>query len=250
MTYLSHIRINPLRAESRKLLASPRAMRGAVIGAITDPSQMNRVLWRLDADDPRWPLLFVLSPSRPDWTRLVEAAGWPDASGDQAATRDYRPSLTRLAIGREFAFRVTADPVCKDPVCDDPVNDPDAPVASQALDDHPAHRVPYRTPAQQLGWFLEHAPKWGFTIPSARSDPAASGLDGLSPRSVPDVQITARSRHSFTEGGRGIPVTLQTATFEGRLFVADVVLLTQAILKGIGPSKAYGCGLLTLAPLR
>ncbi|MFG2247869.1 type I-E CRISPR-associated protein Cas6/Cse3/CasE [Spirillospora sp. NPDC048823] len=230
MTYLSHIPINPLRAESRDLLACPRAMRGAVLGGISDPSEMKRVLWRLDADDPQRPLLFVLSPSRPDWTRLVEAAGWPGAAGDQAATREYRPLLTRLTINRKFAFRVTASPVRDDPG------------ESQAPDDDRAHL----SPAQQLGWFLEHAPTWGFAIPRTRTGSATSGLDGCSPRSAPDVRITARSRRSFTESGRGVPVTLHTATFEGRLLVTDVVLLTQAILKGIGPNKAYGCGLFTL----
>ncbi|CNF03688.1 CRISPR-associated protein%2C Cse3 family [Mycobacterium tuberculosis] len=222
MTYLSRIRIDPLRAESRELLASPRAMHGAVIGGIPDPSQMDRVLWRLDADDPRCPLLFVLSPSRPDWTRLVEAAGRPGADGDQAATREYRPLLVRLAVRREFAFRVTANPVPEDP-----------------------HAL-----AQQLEWFIEHAAGWGFAIPDTRTGPAASDLDISSPHAARDVRVIARSRHSFTEGGRGTPVTLHTTTLAGRLLVTDVALLAHAMLKGIGPSRAYGCGLLTLTPCR
>ena len=233
MTYLSHILINPARAQSRDLLADPDAMRGAVIGGIPDPSQLNRVLWRLDADNPRWPLLFVLSPCRPDWSRLVEAAGWPWAAGDKVETRDCRPLLTRLAVGREFAFRVTANPVR---------DDPRAPAAGRAA----AHRIPHRTSARQLGWFLEHAPAWGFTVPAARTGPAAAGPPG----SAPDVRIIARHRHIVTEGVRGTPVPLHTATFEGRLLVTDVVLLTQAILRGLGPGRAYGCGLLTLAPPR
>lgn len=241
MTYLSRIRIDPSRAESRELLASPRAMHGAVIGGIPDPSQMDRVLWRLDTDDPRCPLLFVLSPSRPDWTRLVKAASRLEADGDQAATREYRPLLARLAIRGEFAFRVTASPVR---------NDPRASTASRDRKDRRAPRIPHRTPAQQLEWFLEHALGWGFTIPDTHPDPAASGPDRPSPRSVPDVRIIGRSRHSFTEGGCDTPVTLHTTTFEGRLLITDVVLLVQAMLKGIGPSRAYGCGLLTLAPPR
>jgi CRISPR system Cascade subunit CasE len=241
MTYLSRIWIDPLRAESRELLASPRAMHGAVIGGISDSSQMDRVLWRLDADDPRCPLLFVLSPCRPDWTRLVETAGRPGADGDQAATREYRPLLARLAVRREFAFRVTANPVR---------SAPHAPTASPARRDHDAHRTPHGTPVQQLDWFLEHAAGWGFAIPDTRTDPAASDLDGSSPRSVPDVRIITRSRHSFAEGGRGTPVTLHTTTFAGRLLVTDVALLAHAMLKGIGPSRTYGCGLLTLAPFK
>lgn len=42
---------------------------------------------------------------------------------------------------------------------------------------------------------------------------------------------------------------MNSVTFEGRLRITDPALLTEHLLTGIGPSKAYGCGLLTLAPL-
>ncbi|KPH98712.1 CRISPR-associated protein, Cse3 family [Actinobacteria bacterium OV450] len=42
---------------------------------------------------------------------------------------------------------------------------------------------------------------------------------------------------------------MNSVTFEGRLRITDPGLLTEHLLAGIGPSKAYGCGLLTLAPL-
>jgi CRISPR system Cascade subunit CasE len=64
-----------------------------------------------------------------------------------------------------------------------------------------------------------------------------------------EVRIIARDRRSFTKNGRGMPVVLHTATFEGLLQVTDVQLLAERLLGGIGPAKAYGCGLLTLAPV-
>ncbi|WP_207954461.1 type I-E CRISPR-associated protein Cas6/Cse3/CasE [Saccharopolyspora elongata] len=80
---------------------------------------------------------------------------------------------------------------------------------------------------------------------------------GLTPTTQPDrdagpareVRITARNRHSFSKNRGKPPVVLHTATFEGHLRVTDPQLLTQHLLAGIGPAKAYGCGLLTLAPL-
>lgn len=91
MTYLSRIRINPLRKDSRKLLSNPRAVHGAVMGGLPNHKPDDRVLWRMDPDNPHRPHLFVLSPTRPDWTHIIQDCGWPDADGDHAAVRDYTP---------------------------------------------------------------------------------------------------------------------------------------------------------------
>jgi CRISPR system Cascade subunit CasE len=253
MTYLSRIRINPLRAESRKLLASPHIMHGAVLGGIPEGPAGERVLWRLDSDNPRRPALYVLTKSKPDWSHIVEAAGWPDAEGDHAIIHDYSPLLAQIAVGREFAFRLTANPVQNTVAPEKP---------STVQRDRSMHggrrsfRVGHRTASAQLRWFLDRTQRWGFRVPEARMDPCAPGLaDGkLDGEPSYEVRITARDRWSFTKGprpagARNMPVVLHTATYEGRLQVTDTKLLTEHLLGGIGPAKAYGCGLLTLAPL-
>ncbi|MFI1885379.1 type I-E CRISPR-associated protein Cas6/Cse3/CasE [Streptomyces jumonjinensis] len=267
MTYLSRIRINPLRAGSRKLLSNPRAMHGAVMGGIPGAHDSERVLWRLDADDPHRPHLYVLTRSKPDWSHLIEQAGWPAAEGEHAAIRDYAPLLAQIAIGREFAFRLTASPVQN-------TQSPHTPTPAQATrmaantDQKRVRgfRLGHRTAAAQLDWFLSRTvERWGFDIPASRTDPPAPGLEQptpVDPRSAPDrekgpgkpdplreVRITARNRHSFEKNGKGPSVTFRSATFEGCLRVTDPALFTARLLGGIGPSKAYGCGLLTLAPL-
>ncbi|MFE6775666.1 type I-E CRISPR-associated protein Cas6/Cse3/CasE [Streptomyces sp. NPDC057702] len=255
MTYLSRVRINPLRAESRRLLASPRALHGAVQGGLPGTSK-ERVLWRLDADNPRRPHLVVLTRSRPDWTHVVERAGWPDAEGEHALVRDYTPLLAHIVTGREFAFRLTANPVQN-------TTSPLSPTPAQAkrLADVPeggrprGFRLAHRTATAQLNWFLDRTARWGFEVPASRVDPAAPGLTTAPPpdpelaSDAREVRITARHRHSFTKSGRGAHVTFHSATFEGRLRVTDPESLTTHLLTGLGPAKAYGCGLLTLAPL-
>ncbi|MFF7638012.1 type I-E CRISPR-associated protein Cas6/Cse3/CasE [Kitasatospora sp. NPDC008050] len=252
MTYLSRIRINPLRAASRTLLANPRALHGAVTAGIAETPTAQRVLWRLDSDNPRRPQLLVLTPARPDWNHIVEQAGWPDTDGEHYAIRDYAPLLTQLATGREFAFRLTASPVQNTST---PAGS--SPHRTKTADElrHRSYRVPHRTAAHQLGWLLERTERWGFEIPLARTDPAAPGLEADQPtppdgEPARDVRITDRNRHTFTKPDSRTRVTLTTATFEGRLRITDPKLLEAALLDGIGPSKAYGCGLLTLAPLR
>ncbi|MFI9163245.1 type I-E CRISPR-associated protein Cas6/Cse3/CasE [Kitasatospora aureofaciens] len=252
MTYLSRVRINPLRAASRNLLANPRALHGAVLAGVPDTSPSDRILWRLDADHPRRPMLLVLTPSKPDWTHIVEQAGWPDAEGEHYAIRDYSPLLDQLALGREFAFRLKASPVQN-------TSKPDKAsthrTKTSAELHHRSYRMAHRTAAQQLTWFLERTTRWGFTVPEARTDQPAPGLEPHAANTPADLQparevrITDRSRSTFNKPGTRTPVTLTTATFEGRLRITDPGLLQAALLGGIGPSKAYGCGLLTLAPL-
>lgn len=42
-------------------------------------------------------------------------------------------------------------------------------------------------------------------------------------------------------------VSIKMARFDGLLHVVDASLLKEALVVGIGPTKAFGCGLLSLA---
>ncbi|WP_327103509.1 type I-E CRISPR-associated protein Cas6/Cse3/CasE [Nonomuraea glycinis] len=250
MTYLSRIRINPLREKSRLFLASPHAMHGAVMYGIPDAPNDQRILWRLDADDPHRPMLFVLTTTRPDWSHLVEQAGWPGADGEHAAIRDYAPLLAQIAVGREFAFRLTANPVQN---TSNPLKPSPTQIERAAEAKRRSFRIGHRTADQQLTWFLSRTERWGFDVPPARTDPPAPGLQPSSDEQPPpprEVRITARERRSFRKKNAGShPVVLHTATFQGRLRITDTAAFTERLLGGIGPAKSYGCGLLTLAPL-
>ncbi|MEU9704023.1 type I-E CRISPR-associated protein Cas6/Cse3/CasE [Streptomyces sp. NPDC047981] len=247
MPYLSRIRINPLRAESRKLLASPRAMHAAVQGGVPGLPEQARTLWRLDPDNPHRPQLFVLTTDKPDWTHLVEQAGWPDADGEHYAIRDYAPLLQQLAPGRSFAFRLTANPVQN-------TSRPDKPTTLQqtrieAGERRRGFRLGHRTATAQLNWFLSRTERWGFEVPTASHLDKTQDPDDDTPR---DIRITKRQRRSFGKGlgtAKEAHVVMNSVTFEGSLRITDAALLTERLLAGIGPSKAYGCGLLTLAPL-
>ncbi|MGW5221341.1 type I-E CRISPR-associated protein Cas6/Cse3/CasE [Nocardia sp. NPDC004085] len=255
MTYLSRIRINPLRTAAQSLLANPRAMRSAVLHGIPDDPLAERVLWRLDSDNPHRPALFVLTRTQPDWTHLTEAVGWPDADGVHARVADYRNLLDRLEVGDHYAFRVTANPVQNTST---PIKPTPTQAAYTATGGRRSFRIGHRTAEAQLGWFLARPEKWGFRIPQAHTTPAAPGITDNPPvPTVPasEVRIIARNRLSFGKPdakkptGTGKPVILHTATFEGRLEVLDLERFTTTLLEGIGPAKAYGCGLLTLAAL-
>lgn len=234
MPHLSRIWLNPLRSGARRLLSHPQSMHAAVLGGLAEQPVTERVLWRLEADSQHRMGLLVLTQSRPSWDHLVEQAGWPGANGAEALVKDYAPLLQRVVAGREFAFRLRANTVTSS-------RTPQAPSARQrqhlARERPRGVRLPERTAAQQLDWFLRHLTGWG--------------LSAAEEAGLPGVRLVGREQVMFSktaaDGGRR-RVTLQTATAEGLVQVVDPDVVRTALLSGCGPARAYGCGLLTLAP--
>jgi CRISPR system Cascade subunit CasE len=251
---LSKIPLNPHRRQAVALLANPQRLHAAVLAGLAVQPVTERVLWRLESSTQHRAQILVLTESRPSWQHLVEQAGWPDADGGQPLTADYTPLLDRLVRGREFAFRLTANPVqnVRRPAKPSDEQMQRMKTGADAPQKQRGFRVSHRTAAHQLAWLLARAERHGFTIPTATTGPAidagtsiAADLAGP----VPAVSLIARDTLRFRKNERGPYVTLATATFQGRLRITDPQALRAALLGGIGPAKGYGQGLLTLAPL-
>lgn len=219
--HLSRIQLNTQRRRTRWLLASPQRLHAEVLNAFPDPptgdrSGGPRILWRLD-EEGRRTLLYVVSPEPPDLSKLTEEAGWNTAPGE---VRGYGPLLDRIRDGSRWAFRLTANPVryVKGP------------------DDKRGQRSAHVTVGYQELWLEEQAARNGFTVHGARGDRAFA--------------LTDRRSVRFTRGKSAQPVTIAVAQFDGELTVADAEKFRGALVAGVGPAKAYGCGLLTVAPIR
>lgn len=236
MPYLSRIPLNPLRSGAQRLLRSPQAMHAAVAGGTPTPG--DRSLWRdevrSEGDGRQSCSVLVLTQTEPDWSHVIEQAGWSTGEG-QAFVRDLRPLLDLITVGRQFGFRVRANPVQS-------VRHPEHPTPShrEAVDSGRRERgirVGHRSLGHQLAWFARGADaadaRWGFSV----ADPDTS------------VSVASREHISFIKGHESRHrVTLDRVTFEGVLTVTDADRLRQVVLGGLGGAKAYGCGLLTLAP--
>jgi CRISPR system Cascade subunit CasE len=255
MPYLSKIPLNPRRRTAVSLLSNPHRLHAAVLAGLAVQPVTERVLWRMENNTPHRAEILVLTQSRPSWQHLIDEAGWPGADGGQPLIADYTPALERIALGREFGFRLAANPVQTVSRPTKPSEQQTARLKAHAQQPHADHRprgfrVAHRTAAQQLHWFLARAERNGFTIPEAPFDAPASGLktDGTL-TAGPAVSIVSRDILRFKKHRDGPRITLSTATFEGRLRVTDPDALRTALLTGIGPAKGYGQGLLTLAPV-
>lgn len=221
--FLSQVQLNPRRREAGKLLSSPHSLHAAVLASFPDPSARvtGRILWRLDAGEYRT-LLRVVSPERPDFTHIIEQAGWPTRD-DTWSVRPYNDLLARIDDGQRFGFRLTANPV-----------------RSTRLPSGQRGKVyGHVTVAQQEQWLFDRQERLGFRI-----EDACSGDEELGKA----LRVTDRRTLKFSRRETG--VTLRVATFEGILSVVERDAFVHALSHGIGRAKGYGCGLLTLAPVR
>ncbi|MEU7044729.1 type I-E CRISPR-associated protein Cas6/Cse3/CasE [Streptomyces varsoviensis] len=241
--YLTRFRINTARTEARRLLGSPHFMHGAVNMAFATPpprqGQSPRVLWRLDHSPSGRPDLFIVSPGKPDLTHLVEQVGWPTAEEPGWTTFAYAEFLDTLKQGDTWGFRLTANPVHH-------IRKPGS------AEGTPTKRTAHLTPKHQVRWLLERQEAAGFEItrkPDARR--LLPGADG-DPGDEHEVIVHNRVPHQFRKRepvSRG-DVRFVRVTFDGRLRVTDPDALRRTLTHGLGKAKAYGCGLMTLAPDR
>ncbi|GGJ92641.1 CRISPR-associated endoribonuclease Cse3 [Pilimelia anulata] len=230
MAYLSQIMLNPLRRGGQRFLRNRQALHAAVLGGLVPGPESERVLWRLEPEPHRLRLL-VLTRSAPSWAHVVEQAGWPGADGEQVRVRPYAPLLDRVARGRRFAFRLHANPT----VSTKKIKDPSPQQERHLARARPRGvRLAHVTAGQQLTWLVDRLPRWGFA-------PVPNTIEGC------PVRVAARSTVTIDKND-GNRVTLGAALFDGVIAVADPELVRRSLLDGVGPGKAYGLGLITLAP--
>ncbi|MEV0163343.1 type I-E CRISPR-associated protein Cas6/Cse3/CasE [Nonomuraea fuscirosea] len=240
--YLTRTFINPRRRGAVTFLGNPQKIHAAVMQAFpvdpaSDAATGPRVLWRLDSDDHRRPVLWIVSPDKPDLHHVTDFYGWPE-SGRPFETKDYLPLLNRLAAGQRYVFRVTINPV---------KSLHPGPEAREARAKVRGKVVPLVGALNQISWFAERAGKWGFellpgSVPLPDTEPPSEA-------SIPfAVEIRDRKRLRFWRSdSEKKPVTLETVTLEGLMRVTDPQLLRDALTCGVGRARGYGCGLISLA---
>ena len=162
-------------------------------------------------------VLFRVEESRAGRQLLVQTrvppnpARLPDGYGT-AAVRELTPLLDALTPGLAVRYRLAANPSKR---------------LGRSASERQGKIVALRGTAAEAWW-------------AARAAACGLSLRTLSAQSMPD--ITGRTSN-------GTLVRHGVVRFDGIAIVTDPELLRAAVLAGIGRGKAYGCGLLSLAPL-
>lgn len=227
--FLSKLPINVTSRQFRRDVANVQDMHRTVMKAFPDTEQraarhQHGVLWRLDRTGQGY-VLYVQSQTQPSWDQLPQ-----HYLRDRGHVRCLQPAFDAIQAGATFSFRLVANPTRRIR----PENDRH----STKKRNH-NRRVPLLRPDEQISWIARQAQQRGFVLPAA-----SNGEPDVTPMPLPDLngyqQDTADSDRN--------KLTILPIRYDGRLVVTDPDQLTQTVRDGIGPAKAYGCGLMSLAP--
>jgi len=190
-----------------------------------DAGGADRVLWRLDVERRAGTaLLYVQSFDEPNWTRVTDA--FPDYCLDppDADVQD-NPTWKRLDEeqlpideGKALSFRLRANPSVKKKV----------PGRKNS------RRMGLIHEEDQLRWLRDQGEKRGFRVLSA----------AVVREDRPDALAKGKKRID----GNEVKLSVLSVRFDGVLQVQNRVKFLDALRNGIGPAKAFGFGLLSLAP--
>jgi CRISPR system Cascade subunit CasE len=187
---------------------------------VTSARERFGVLYRVESMDGGARIL-IQSRERPDWSRLPAGYLREPASGPKRIDEQY----AQIAVGLEFVFRLRANPTRR-------VSERNTGQGEQWR----GKRVDLRRDEDQLAWLRRKGEAAGFSLLVVRANPEVGDV-----RAMPGTAV-----HGKRQGtGR---LTFGAVTLEGRLRVTDAARFRQALETGIGSGKAYGFGLLSIAP--
>ncbi len=232
--YLSRLILNPSSRNVRRDLSNcqdlHRTLLKAFPSSLAGPSPVRAehgILHRLEIAGGA-PIVLVQSQEHPDWSCLDQGYLLPVAGQENPACKPLDETYSTIRDGLSLRFRLTANPTRK-------VETKTRPDGTKSN----GRREPLRTEQEQLDWLRRKADASGFEILSVKSHSA-----------VPDVQADEQRAWTVRKGrkGDGRSMTFHAVQFEGRLKVKDRMQFIEALKQGIGGAKAYGFGLLSIAP--
>ncbi len=221
--YLTRLLLNPASADAQRDLASPYQLHKTLAKAFPDPeSEQHRarhgILFRIEQATSEGAPVLVQSATEPSWDLLPQGYALR-VDGPKA----FDPTL---AEGQHLSFRFVANPtVRKTPP--GKKNGRRVPL-SHRVRQHDGDRT-------YFDWLGDQAERCGFAVLDVRDAPFR-----LAPR--------RRKKDSERQNYEKSRIPHFGVRFDGVLTVTDPEVLKKAVRQGIGPAKAFGFGLLSLAP--
>ncbi|MCC7366301.1 MAG: type I-E CRISPR-associated protein Cas6/Cse3/CasE [Dehalococcoidia bacterium] len=267
--YLSRLTLNLRDANARRWLGDCHELHRALLRGFGDSGDQPArrefgVLHRVEMTPGQPVRVLVQSAAAPRWA--FEARAVVGIDGPASMDR----LLDRIAPGRRYRFRLRANPTRR--VHQRATMGPDL----RELDTHgnwrdageiaehertyiarrdraedvawKGKRVELTREEDRIAWLARRGREFdGFELVAAQLAPGPGGAarDYFATRADPGGRMEGR-KPGWAPDRR---MTLGTALFEGVLEVTDGDRLRAAIAEGIGPGKAFGCGLLSLAPV-
>ncbi|MSQ22447.1 MAG: type I-E CRISPR-associated protein Cas6/Cse3/CasE [Dehalococcoidia bacterium] len=227
--YLSRLLLNPRHRDVQRDLSDLQAMHRTLMAAfplVQDAASARAelgVLYRLETDlNAGSPAILVQSGTAPQWSALPSGylSQYIGADQQNPAFKELEPLLAALKSGMSLRFRLRANPTKK--------------VATKTGEDgrkRNGTRADLRDEEAQRAWLHRKGEHHGFVV--------------LGVRLADEPLQTGRHRGQ----GEARRLTVASVLYNGILRVTDLALFQEALESGIGPAKAYGCGLLSVGPI-
>src|SRR5579883_873443 len=218
---LSKLVLNPRSRDVVRDLADCQELHRTILSAFSQASgparAQFRVLFRIDYLQDGTPVLLVQSRPRPDWSKLPRFY-----LAQPVDIKDVSQAYAAVKPGATLRFRLRANPTRRI----DTKSGPDGRRRN-------GKRVELRTEAQKLEWLRRKGAAHGFEVLTVRVNDEGK-LRGY--------RVSGNTRDKKA-------LTFASAIFEGVLRVTDDSAFKAALEQGIGPAKAYGFGMLSVAPV-
>src|ERR1035437_1990044 len=231
--YLSRLVPNIRSREARRDLADCVGMHRTLMNAFPDGLSSNGdarreagLLYRVEATADGTIALLVQSALPPAWTHLPPSWLQP---ASEPQVKEIAEALGGIDSGSVLRFKLVANPTKK--------------IGTKSGADgrkNNGKRVELRGEEEWLAWLERKAVQSGFRLKAVRASAHVPDV-----RSGRDLRATGLEKGTHGASSR---LTFYGVAFEGRLEVVDAPLFHAALQAGIGSGKAYGYGLLSLAP--
>lgn len=228
--WMTRMLLNPRSRQVQRDLRNVADLHRTVMRLVPDglgaaPRALAGALFRLETDGAGEPVLLVQTRVRPSTDRLPTGYA-------RTESRPMDALLSALRPGLPVRYRLAANAVRR--------------CGPHSTAGNWKQAIPLRGPEADQ-WWTDRAAAAGLalrTLVSRSADPATTWHTPI-PAPTPPVEA-GPTPAAKDRGDRRIDraVTL----FEGDALVTDPDTLRTALLNGIGRSKSYGCGLLSLAP--
>ncbi len=231
--YLSMLRLNARDYQVRRDLANCQELHRTLLSAFAseDGSRAETgLLFRIESEGPTTVVL-AQSLTRPDWERLrLRSPGYLTGGAGQGwQVKDVGEAYAALQTGAVLRFRMRANPTKR--------------LGNSVEAEQPGKkgkRVALLKEEERFAWLERKAEAAGFRLCTIQSSDA--GVPAVDVRPGDNVLGRRAAGESWAR------LVFGSVLFEGVLEVADADRLRAALREGIGSGKAYGFGLLSIAP--
>ncbi len=249
--FLSRLILDPRSRQVRSELAQPYEMHRTLMRAFerlpseeeTKARERCGVLFRADVDDRRnCVIVYVQSAAKPDWSFLSTLRSYllADADRPNRAWKDVTVAYQSLQKGQVLSLRLRANPTKR------------IGKVTKGDSELKGKRVGLLREEEQIAWLIrkgqerQQGTPGGFEILTKEVEDKNGGA-----RLVPRVTVRCegKQRGRKKEQDRSCETTHLAVRFDGLLRITDANAFRETLVRGIGPGKAFGFGLLSVAPV-